>query len=414
MRMRMFAGVLLALVLAACAGTPAPGTPPGSRPLTILVSIDGFRPDYMTAEGTPTLFRLAHEGAVAPAGMRPSYPSLTFPNHYALVTGLRPDRNGIVNNTMEDPAIPGVVFGMSKKDAVLDRRWWDEGEPLWVTAENSGLKTATMFWPGSEADIHGVRPSRYLPFDQSVSSAARVDVMLGWIDDPAGRPAFATLYFDIVDTAGHHYGPKSTEVRAAAAEVDAALARLLDGLKARGLEGQVNLVVVADHGMAEVQPGQTIVADAEDPGAVRMVSGGASGGFALLPGREAEGEALLLKPHDNMTCWRKGEIPERLHYGKNPRVPAIVCMARVGWYISNAESAARRKPDTRVTGAHGYDNYAPDMAALFVTWGPSIRPGAEVGGMDNVDVYPLLAQLIGVTPRPNDGKMQAGLLRQAR
>jgi predicted AlkP superfamily pyrophosphatase or phosphodiesterase len=200
-------------------------------------------------------------------------------------------------------------------------------------------------------------------------------------------------------------------VKAAVAEVDAALLRLMDGLKARGLDGKVNLVIVADHGMAEVKPGQTVIADAEAPGAVKMVTGGQSAGFDLLPGREAEGLALLLKPNPNMTCWPKAKIPARLHYGRNPRAPQVVCMARVGWYVTNAESAAKRKPETRVTGSHGYDNAAPEMRALFMAWGPSIRSGAKVGEMDNVDVYPLLATLIGVKPLKNDGKLPKGVLR---
>jgi len=409
MQMRLIVGVVLTLILAACAH--APDAPQAPRPLTILVSIDGFRPDYVTPEDAPNLARMAEQGATAPKGMRPSYPSLTFPNHYALVTGLRPDRNGIVSNTMEDADISGVTFKLSDRDAVTDRRWWDQAEPLWVTAEKAGLKTATMFWPGSEADIQGVRPSRYATFDQKISSADRVDTLLGWLDDPAGLPAFATLYFDIVDTAGHWYGPRAEETRASVREADAAIGRLLEGLKARGLEGKVNIVVVADHGMAAVPVGQTIIADAEDPGAVRMVTGGASGGFALIPGEEARGEALLLKPHDHMTCWRKADIPARLHYGRNPRVPAIVCMAEVGWYISNAEMAAKRKPATRTTGAHGYDSFAPDMAALFIAVGPSVRKGAAVQDMDNVDVYPLLARMIGVTPKAVDGRLPTGVLK---
>jgi predicted AlkP superfamily pyrophosphatase or phosphodiesterase len=187
MRIRMLLATLVALALTACASTPPPGPASGPRPLTILVSIDGFRPDYMTPADTPLLYRLAAEGAVAPGGMRPSYPSLTFPNHYTLVTGLRPDEHGIVNNTFRDPAIPGVTFSLGNKEAVLDGKWWDEAEPLWVTAVKAGVKADTMFWPGSEAEIHGVRPTKSAPFDQSMSSAARVDVLLGWLDDPADR-----------------------------------------------------------------------------------------------------------------------------------------------------------------------------------------------------------------------------------
>ena len=404
---RLWMAAIAVLVVSACATVePAPA---GPRPLTILISIDGFRPDYLNAVDAPTLSRLAAEGVVAPGGMRPSYPSSTFPNHYTLVTGLRPDHHGIVSNTMDDPVMGR--FSMSRKEAVVDRRWWDQGEPIWVTAEKSGVRTATLFWPGSEADIRGVRPAKYQPFDQSLASNARVDLLLDWLEDPAAKPGFATLYFDIVDTAGHHFGPGAPEVKAAVAQVDVAIARLLDGLKARGLDGKVNLVIVADHGMTAVAPGNTVVADAADPGAVRMVSGGAAGTFALIPGQEARGEALLLKPHEHMTCWRKADVPKRLAYGTNARVPDIVCMAQLGWYIGNAEGVARRKPDTGVTGAHGYDPAEPDMRALFLAWGPSVRRGATVATFDNVDVYPLLARLIGVTPVKGDGTLPKGVLR---
>lgn len=408
--MRPFAiicGVILALSLSACASTPA--APDGPRPLTILISIDGFRPDYLDPARTPTLARLAAEGVVVAKGMRPSFPSLTFPNHYSLVTGLRPDRHGIVSNTMEDATMPGGQFSMRIKEAVVDGGWWDEGVPLWVTAEKAGVRTGTMFWPGSEAEIHGVRPTRSAAFDQKMPSATRVDVLLGWLDDPATRPGFATLYFDIVDTAGHWYGPGAPETDKAVAEVDAAIARLLEGLKARGIVA--NLVIVADHGMAPVSVGQTIVADAADPGAVRMVTGGATAGFALIPGQEARGEAALLRKHEHMTCWRKADLPARFHYGRNARVPAIICLAEVGWYIGSAESVAKKKPETRTTGAHGYDPDAPEMAALFLAWGPSVRAGGTVEGMDNVDVYPLLARMIGVTPEPSDGTLPKGVLR---
>ncbi len=405
-RLRVWMALVAVLVVSACA-TASPAPPAGPRPLTILISLDGFRPDYLRQGDSPTLDRLSAEGVTAPTGMRPSFPSLTFPNHYTLVTGKRPDHNGIVGNNMDDPVLGS--FSLGKKEAVTDRRWWDQAEPLWVTAETSGVKTATMFWPGSEADIRGVRPWKWSVFDQKLAANDRVDVLLGWLDDPSARPGFATLYFDMVDTAGHRYGPGAPEVKASVTLVDTAIARLLEGLKARGIAA--NLVIVADHGMTAVAPGQTVIADAADPGAVRMVSGGAAATFALIPGQEARGEAALLKTHDHMTCWRKADVPKRLGFGTNARIPAIVCMAQLGWYISNAEMAASRKPETRVTGAHGYDNAEPDMRALFLAWGPSVRAGATVGTFDNVDVYPLLATMIGVTPVKGDGKLPAGVLR---
>jgi predicted AlkP superfamily pyrophosphatase or phosphodiesterase len=214
---RLFVLLLSALVLAG---------PAAAAPLTVLVSIDGFRADYLDRGVTPVLSGLAAQGARG--AMRPSFPSKTFPNHYTLVTGLRPDHHGIVENNMEDPAIPGVTFKMSNLAAVADRRWWDGGEPIWVTAERAGIRSATMYWPGSEAEIHGVRPSLWLHFDQNRLSPARVDQTLAWLDLPAEqRPQFVTLYFDEVDTAGHWFGPDSAEVNAAAGRVDQALGRLV-------------------------------------------------------------------------------------------------------------------------------------------------------------------------------------------
>jgi predicted AlkP superfamily pyrophosphatase or phosphodiesterase len=393
---RALAALFATAVLASCATTapkPNPQTP------TILISIDGFRPDYLDRGVTPNLSALAAEGVRG--DMRPSFPSKTFPNHYTLVTGLRPDRNGIVENTMEDPAIPGVTFKLSNAAAITDARWWDEAEPIWVTAEKAGVRTATEFWPGSEAAIHGVRPSEWQHFDQQVSSAARVDRVLGWLDaPPAGRPRFLTLYFDLVDTAGHYYGPDSAQVNAAAAEVDAAIGRLEAGLKARGLNA--NLVVVADHGMAATSTDRRIFADdLVAMGDVKTLTLGPFWSLNPKTGREAAVEQALLKPHPHMQCWRKADIPARYHYGKNPRVPALFCLAETGWEITTHDY----KPKHPEGGDHGYDNFSPEMRAVFVAAGPAFRRHVTLPAFDNVDVYPLVAQVIGVKPLPNDGHL---------
>jgi len=394
--LRIIALCWTVLFLSACATAPPA---PAERPLTILISIDGFRPDYLDRGVTPVLSALAAEGARGV--MRPSFPSKTFPNHYALVTGLRPDRNGIVENTMEDPAIPGVTFKMSNAQAVQDARWWDQGEPIWVAAERAGIVSATMFWPGSEAPIRGVRPRHWRPFDQSVPPDARVDQVLAWLDlPPAERPRLVTLYFDDVDTAGHEFGPDSAEVNAAAAKVDAALGRLQVGLKARGLAA--NQLIVADHGMAAVAPERRIFIDDLLPkDAYRAPTLGAFATVRPAPGREAEVEAVLLAPRPHLQCWRKAQVPARHHYGRNPRVPPIVCLPETGWSLSTRDY----KPARPERGAHGFDPASPEMAAVFVASGPDIRRGVVLPTFDNVSVYPLLARLVGVRPAANDGNM---------
>ncbi|HSM10371.1 MAG TPA: ectonucleotide pyrophosphatase/phosphodiesterase, partial [Lysobacter sp.] len=184
----------LALTLVACSALPtttsAPSAATVATPPVLLVSLDGFRPDYLELGITPNLNRLA-AGGVRAEWMNPSYPTLTFPNHYTVVTGLRPDHHGIIHNTISDPELG--EFSLGNRAAVADGRWWG-GEPIWVGAENAGLKTATMFWPGSEAEIRGVRPTRWLPFDESLPVDARVDMMLGWLGEPAAtQPRFETL-----------------------------------------------------------------------------------------------------------------------------------------------------------------------------------------------------------------------------
>jgi predicted AlkP superfamily pyrophosphatase or phosphodiesterase len=396
--LRALAALVASAVLASCASAP-PKAPAAATAPTILISIDGFRPDYLDRGVTPNLAALAAEGVRG--DMRPSFPSKTFPNHYTLVTGLRPDRNGIVDNNMQDAAIPGVTFKMSNAAAVADARWWNEGEPIWVTAEKAGLRTATEFWPGSEAAIHGVRPSRWTHFDEKVPSAARVDQVLAWLDLPAAeRPVFLTLYFDAVDTAGHWYGPESAQVNAAAAEVDAAVGRLEAGLKARGLTA--NLVVVADHGMAPISPDRRIFADdLVAPADVKSLTLGAFWSLNPAPGRETAVERALLKPHAHMQCWRKGEIPARYHYGHNPRVPAIFCLPATGWEITTHDYKAKHPEG----GDHGFDNFSPEMRAVFIAAGPAFRRHAALPTFDNVDVYPLLAHVLGVKPQPNDGRL---------
>lgn len=389
--------LLLVLLLAGCA-TPAAQAPAPRAPV-ILVSIDGFHPNYLERGLTPTLNAMAAEGVRAPA-MRPSFPTKTFPNHYTLVTGLRPDRHGIVDNTMEDPALPGR-FRVRDKDKVTDRRWWDDAEPLWVTAKRQGLRTATMFWPGSEAAISGLRPDEWRPYDAAVSATARVDAVLGWLDAPVS-PDFVTLYFDTVDSAGHRHGPEAAETDRAIAEVDAALARLRAGLRARGLEA--NLVVVSDHGMAATSSARVIVIeDIVDASKIRLVTDEAVAGVQPGPGFDAITERKLLAPRPHHRCYRKAELPARLAYGRHRRVPAIICIADPGWLILSRADAASMPA---AGGDHGYENGHPSMEAVFLAAGPSFRRGAVTPVFDNVDVYPLLARLLGVRPMPHDGDLR--------
>ena len=398
---RLAACLLLALLLgslAACA--PQAARPARYSPL-ILISIDGYRADYLERGHSPTLAALAADGVRAEA-LRPAFPTLTFPNHYTTVTGLYPDHHGIVNNRMVDPAI-AKPFVYKDADSIDDPAWWG-GEPIWVSVEKQGKHAATVFWPGTDVAIEGVRPEHWLHFDATLSPDARVAQALDWIDLPAPRrPDFVTIYFDLIDHIGHTYGPDSPEVDAALAQIDTALGRLLEGLKQRGLADSANIVILSDHGQTPAGSDKVVVLDKTiDLRDVDLINTGVLAGMVARPGREADVEHALLSAHEHMRCWKKSAVPARLHYGSNSRIPPLLCLADDGWIISTQKFMD--DPNHHISlGEHGYDNDDPMMRALFVARGPAFRHGLVVPEFDNVDIYPLLARILGIRAQSNDG-----------
>ena len=401
------------LILAACSAgpgraparsvAPATSSPQSSDPV-LLISVDGLHPDRISPADAPNLARLASTGVQA-RWMTPSYPSLTFPNHYTIATGLRPDRHGIVHNSMHDEALG--TFRLSDRDAVGTSDWWG-GVPIWVAAEKAGLPTATMFWPGSEAEIAGVRPTRWHEYEETVPAAERAETVAGWLLEPeATRPRLATLYFHAVDTAAHTYGPDSDQARAALAETDAAVGRLLARLKEGGRLQHTNIIVVSDHGMAPVPPGnQVSVSDMVTMEEARITSIGQVIQVQPNPGFEATVEARLVGRHAHHECWRREDLPARWHYGTHPRIPAIVCQMDEGWdAVLPRMLEARAGGGTR--GSHGYDPALPSMRAVFIATGPAFRQGAVIDPIDNVDVYPLMTRLLGIPAGDHDGDSQA-------
>jgi predicted AlkP superfamily pyrophosphatase or phosphodiesterase len=306
---------------------------------------------------------------------------------------------------MRDPRLG--AFSLSNREAIGNGAWWG-GEPVWVSAEKAGLPTATLFWPGSEAAIQGVRPTRWKPYDETMPVTARVDTVLAWLSEPeTTRPRFATLYVETLDDAGHSHGPDSVEMGSALREVDAAMGRLLDGLASRALLDEVNLIVTSDHGMAPVVPGNTVaIEEMVDSKDAAVVSTGQSVGFSPLAGREREAYAKLLGKHRQYDCWRKSELPERWHYGRHPRVPEIVCQMHEGWDAAPRATLAKRPPGV-TRGSHGFDPALTSMRTIFIARGPSLRSGLVVPAIENVDVYPLLMSLLGLEPAAHDGNPRA-------
>ena len=396
--------VALVLALALVWAAPAVHHAADDPPILILISFDGWRWDYIDRQPAPNLKALAARGVRAKA-MIPSFPVLTFPNHYTLVTGLYPEHHGIVGNTMRDPAMP-ERFTQSSATA-KDGRWWG-GEPLWVTAIRQGRRAATMFWPGTEAAIGGVRPTYWKPYDKRFETRARIAQVLSWLALPtAERPSFISLYFDEVDTAGHDFGPDSPELATAARHLDDALGELVAGVHRLGLDDRTTIVAVSDHGMTPVSYARVVYLDAFiDLSTVDIIESGSS--LQLNP-RDGDVESLyrqLQGKHPQLAIYRRKDVPPRLHLSDNVRIPAIIGVPADGWTVTSGQRLVQEELHA---AAHGYEPTTPDMGALFVAAGPSFRRNVIVAPFENVHVYDLLCRILGLTPASNDGS--AGVTR---
>jgi predicted AlkP superfamily pyrophosphatase or phosphodiesterase len=407
-RLTASAIVALLLILHFASAQNNSGADKDLKPTLILVSIDGFHPDYLNKYQAPTLSMLAR-GGVRAKWMTPVYPSLTFPNHYSIATGLYPDRHGIVGNNIYDPEFK-QTFGLRKREEVQNGRWW-LGEPIWVTAEKQGQRAAAFFFPGTEAEIGGKRPSQWKTYDGKIPNSERVDAVLSWLDLPGPeRPTMILTYFSDVDTAGHESSPDSAGVRQAVAEVDKALTRLVDGLKSRSLFERINIIIVSDHGMARSDPSQVVFLDDYfDPNQAEAVAwNGGSVNIFPRPGMEqAIYSALKSKLPPQVTVYRKQETPARFHYSRSRRIGDIVVVANEGWIIISRERyrAPERAANggTIYRGEHGYDNRLASMRAIFVAHGPAFKQSQVVEPFECVDVYNVMAEILGLKPASNDG-----------
>lgn len=393
--MRSSPAVLL-VALAACSSHTAVTPAPRAAQSVVLVSLDGYRADYLDRPVAARLRQIAAQGVRA-TWMVPAFPTKTFPNHYTIVTGLYPEHHGIISNTIRDAALG--TFRISDTLATRDGRWWG-GEPIWATAEKQGRRAASFFWPGSEAVIGGVRPSRWKKYDDAFPNAPRVDSVLAWLSAP-DAPAIVTLYFSTVDHAGHDFGPDAAQTDSAIAEVDALMGKLVDGLRARGLDDKVNVVIISDHGMHDTPKNQVIALDdyiAMDD--VDVIDWTPVGLVQPKTGKLDAVYAALKNANPHLAVYRREEVPERFHFRSHPRIPALVLVADEGWSLTTK----KRRDEWAPRGAtHGWDNLAPSMRALFVASGPAFRRGVTVQPFQNIHVYDLLCRILGLTPAPNDG-----------
>jgi predicted AlkP superfamily pyrophosphatase or phosphodiesterase len=404
----------------------------GDTPALLLISMDGFRWDYCARHPaeSPHIRELASEG-ISARELIPVYPSNTFPNHYAIVTGLYPAHHGIVNNDMFDPAL-GAFFHYTLPAASGDSRWWG-GEPIWITAVKQGRTSASYYWVGAEAAVEGLRPTYYKHFNAKTYETepfqARIDQVVAWLKLPPGqRPAIITFYLEETNGAGHKYGPDSPELAATIKLQDGRIGDLLDRLKAERLP-PINVVIVSDHGMTDVSPDRVMLLDDYlDPASVEIDFQSPAMGLRPVKGHGSARDivrALAGLPHakayltDNrppipgLAGWwhrldvslfhRAAYLPARFHLTGNPRIPDVWIVPELGWHIqTRANAKVPAVHDQK--GDHGFDNACQDMHGILIANGPSFRSdGTVIDPVANIHIYNLLCAALHLTPAPNDG-----------
>ena len=392
MKLRSF---LLSVLVLLTIAVPAEARRPRAK-YVIIVSMDGFRHDYPDIYHTPNLDKMARNGVRAE--MIPSYPSSTFPNHYAIATGLVPDHNGLVNNTFWDEEI-GKMYSISGT-AKQDPRYYF-GEPIWNTAQRQGVLAGVNYWVSSDFLVNGSRPRYYRPYEGDlISYEARVDSTIALMQLPRkDRPRLLMIYLDEPDHTAHEYGPLDLRTYDQVTRTDAIIGRLRDGLRKAGLAKRTDLIVLADHGMAEISPLRVVnpYEYIKEEWCERIIWGIPT----TIDSRDAACRdsiytALQAMPH--VRVWKKEAVPAELRYGTSPRIGDIIIDPDLGWQVSNR---------LRTTyGAHGYDPAYPDMHAVFRAEGPDFKKGFKAANFHNVSVYALACRLLGIEPAPNDGDIE--------
>ncbi|XP_060071862.1 ectonucleotide pyrophosphatase/phosphodiesterase family member 5-like [Ylistrum balloti] len=362
----------------------------------LLVSMDGFRYDYPEKTPTPNFDKMARNG-VRVQYVNNTFPTKTFPTHYSIATGLYDESHGIVGNTMYDP-IFDEIFTMGSKET----KWWNSGEPIWITARKHGLTSGTMFWPGSEVEIQGMYANKWYNYNESISFDQRIDIVINMLKHDKFN--FVTTYFHEPDRTGHNYGPNSPEIVEKITEMDTLLGTLLDKLTANGLQNKVNLILTSDHGMTDVDYENKLVDiyNLVDKSLIERTVD--SGPIMHVVPNVGQGDVVLnaINNHPHFTAYRKADIPDRWHYKNNRRIMPIFVVSDEGWSITENATASRLSPRK---GNHGYDNDLMSMKPIFYAMGPNFRSNFLAPPLRSIDIYTLVCELLGISPSPNNGTL---------
>jgi predicted AlkP superfamily pyrophosphatase or phosphodiesterase len=382
--------LFLPLAAASLACTKArSATPPAEPPTVIVLSFDALGDRFLDRDTLPAFHAMMRVGVRAP--FRPEFPSKTFPNHYSMATGLAPGQHGIVVNSFFDP-VRGAMF---LRTSAGDGSWFG-GEPIWVTAERAGIKTAAYFWTGSEAEIRGVRPTYWYPFNATVPDSVKIVQIMAWLRMPAEtRPRLIMLYSPVVDVPGHRYGPDSREAYAGVREADRTLRVLRDSL-AHLASRPIDLIVVSDHGLAAVPREHDIDMDSllpkrglivDDEHATFSIWQDPAGPHVDLDSLSAVYRRSV--PH--MRLFRPGQFPAEWQTEQNRRFGDLFMLADPGW-----EFVTTVPRSIYTLGEHGYAPDVPEMMGIFLAAGPSFRSGVRLGARENRTLHELLIRLFGL------------------
>ena len=393
--------LLISIILLGCTHT----TKNANSNKLLLISFDGFRADYLLNTETPNFDKLAESGVLG-KGLIPIYPSKTFPNHYAIATGLYPENNGFIANVMYDKELD-LSFSMGDREQVENPHWW-LGEPIWNTVEKEGKKAGTMFWVGSEAPVQNMRPTFWKQYDGSINNKERIDTVLHWMTlETEKQIDFGTLYFSFVDSQGHRNGTESEEVIDAIEEADKLMGYLISEMNAKGLLETTNIMIVSDHGMMDVSKERLVLLDDYiNTEYIDIIEGSPSLMMNVEDGKLEEVYTSLKKNENHFKVYKKEDIPERFHIKNNPRTPELLLVAELGYTIStnNYVSSRGNYPSG---GAHGFDNMEKEMWALFVANGPNFKKGFEMEPFENIHLYELMSHLLNIKSAGSDGNLEA-------
>lgn len=382
------------------------------EPIVIMISLDGFRYDYVDRFQPENLLKFISEGTAA-KGLIPSFPSKTFPNHYTIATGMLPEHHGLVDNSFYEP-LKDQVYSMGSRDIVQDGYWYG-GTPIWVLAEENGIKAASYFFVGSEAPVKGIRPSEYFDYDGNVPNLTRISQVFTWMQLPdKERPRMITLYFSDMDDVGHAYGPSNDEkLKERLDKLDRELGALFEGLKSFDLP--ITVVLVSDHGMADVHKDHLLNLDQLTEGInARVVNNGALAHLHLKdPSEKLKVIELLKSRGSNFAI---DDLSKNENYTDISRFPQrigdLMIIPEFGYYFADTRGMVRYQNrsamlKTNVYGEHGFSPNNMEMWGIFYAKGPRVKSGNQIDPFQNIHIYPLLCQLLGLEiPVGIDGKIE--------